>query len=282
MSARQAVDRLMQGRTLNVVIEQRPVPCTPSLDSCYSRYHPKLRWVQDATPKLACRSAMLPYKRRLSYKLTDEGELPFAPTAVFARTADPQDAWIDWRGVTRVVHADKVVRIHAPLNAYRVLFTFSSTRDATMAAERFEALRTACADSLAPVTELFQAYRIATKLLEADAVAVRTRFHDDTRFDKDLRDVTIGYFREGMCEGGYVGGLVAGKPFTVAFPDLKHPAKVARDGNVVRIDTPVQRYAVEFELKTTERADALVDAMGFIATWCRTEYGPTKFYRRIW
>lgn len=225
---------------------------------------------------------MLPYKRRISYKLSDEGEVPFAPTAVFARIADPQDAWIDWRGVTRVVRTDKIVRIHAPLNAYGVSFSFSSQGDASAAAERFEALRTACADTPVPITDLLQAYRVATKLLQTDSVAVRTRISDDAASGKDLRDVAIGYFRGGMCEGGYVGGSISGRHFSISFPELRHPAKTVRDGTIVRIASPVERYTVEFELTSRESAERLVEAVTFIATWCRAEYHPTKFYRRIW
>ncbi|WP_156456131.1 hypothetical protein, partial [Sphingomonas sp. CCH9-E2] len=47
VSARQAVDTFMQGRTLDVVIEPRPVACSPSFEVCYSNYFRKLRWVQD-------------------------------------------------------------------------------------------------------------------------------------------------------------------------------------------------------------------------------------------
>lgn len=282
VSARLAVDTFMQGRTLDVVIERRPVACSPSSEVCYSNYFRKLRWVQDDAPRLSCRSAMLPAKRRVSYRLVDEGEPPFAPAAVFARIADPQDAWIDWRAVTRIVREDRVVRVLAPLNAYRVNFTFAKTADSARAAERLEALRSACADPEAPVTDLLQAYRVSLKTLQESATGLRVKLPRDAVPDAAQSNVAIAYLRGGMCEGGSLGGVSDGKRFTIAFPDLRNGSVVSREADIVRIDATVAGYVVEFDLKTEQSAATLADAVGFIANWCRTQYVPTKIYPRMW
>ncbi|WP_156442791.1 MULTISPECIES: hypothetical protein [unclassified Sphingomonas] len=116
-AARSAVDSTMSGRPLTVAIEAKPLRCNPQSELCYSNHYPRLYWFRDPAPRHASRTVMSP-RRTPKVALSDEGEVPFAPAAVFARSANPQDAWIDWRGVTSVQAEARTVVLTTPLNAY--------------------------------------------------------------------------------------------------------------------------------------------------------------------
>lgn len=284
-AARSAVDSTMSGRPLTVAIEAKPLRCNPQSELCYSNHYPRLYWYRDPAPRHACRTVMSP-RRTPKIALSDEGEVPFAPAAVFARSANPQDAWIDWRGVTSVQAEARTVVLTTPLNAYRVTFSFPRVEAATAAAAVFERLRVACDDGPGPVTDLLQAHRVAVATLQRHLVsaAFNSRRLGREEFAENWRVVRFQKFEGGMCARGALRGTSDGKPFVAILPSLVTHS-VARSGKTVSIiplsESPAPEERLQLEMDSAVAAQRLAEGLDYVRNWCATQYDERKFYPRV-
>lgn len=276
--ARAGLDRWMDGRKLDVQIETQPKPCDAKFDFCYSHLIPRLRWAQDDKPRHACRTAMLPLKAA-ARRIDDEGDFATSPYGIFSSIVTPHDVWIDWRAVTEVAADGKTVHAYAPLNSYRVSFTFKKPTDATSAARLMETMRVACADPDAPVGDILQAYRVAMKGLYDHARALRTTLRVGWL---DISMAKVGYLKNNMCAGSYIGGMRWGvQPFDMPWPEMRNEVRISQSGVIIKLEQPKSSHVLEILMDDPDSAAKTINALQYIGNWCRTEYDDTKIYRHI-